>query len=40
MAKIGPIGVGVRYAPKKGTRRERNRPNRKRKKPYRGQGKP
>jgi hypothetical protein len=39
MAKVGPIGSAtMRYKPMKGTKREPNKPNRKRKKAYRGQG--
>jgi hypothetical protein len=39
MAKAQP-GTVLRYVKKKPSKSERNRPGRRRRKPYRGQGKP
>lgn len=41
MAKINRVAEGtLRFAKKKPTKSERNRPGRAKRKPYRGQGKP
>lgn len=40
MAKAGPIGVTLRLLKVKRTKSEPNKPGRKRRKKYRGQGRP